>query len=312
MWLVAASCAHAGAPLTARFTPDIDVYPQFFSIARGADGRVYLGGSDRVLRYDGVRWESYATPKPGPVRALVVDGDGRLWAGGTEWFGRIVRDADGAERFVDCAPAFAADVGDAGFADIWDIVVRDDGTYYRALRHLFRTDAQCRRLNAWHAPNRYGGIVDHAGTLVVNVRGEGLKRLVGDTFEPLPGGDAFASKPAFFLVSLGPDRLLVHDQTPRLALLEHGRVTMLRDDDATAHVSAAVALDANRAAFGGDDGRLRVVDVADGTLREIPVGVSFHSGIARDRDGAILVGDNEGAVRVPWPPAWSAYGTADG
>jgi diguanylate cyclase (GGDEF)-like protein len=307
-----ASFAFAAAPLTARFKPDIDVYPQFFSIARSADGLVYLGGNDRVLRYDGVRWEAFDTPKPGPVRALVVDPAGGLWAGGSEWFGRIERGADGGERFVDCSRAFAADVGDDGFADIWDIVVRDDGVWYRALRRLFRTDRDCRRLGAWHAPNRFGGIVDHAGELIVNFRGEGLKRLAGDTFEPLPGGDAFAGKAAFFLLSLDARRLLVQDLTPRLSLVEDGRVTVLRDGEAMAHVSAAVVLDANRVAFGGDDGRLRVVDLTDGTLREIPVGVSFHSGIARDRDGAILVSDNEGVARVPWPPAWTAYGVADG
>ena len=99
--LLAASFAFAGTPLTARFKPDIDVYPQYFSIARSADGLLYLGGVDRVLRYDGVRWESFATPKPGPVRALAIDRAGRLWAGGTEWFGRVERAADGGERFVD-------------------------------------------------------------------------------------------------------------------------------------------------------------------------------------------------------------------
>ncbi|MDC8015434.1 ligand-binding sensor domain-containing diguanylate cyclase [Tahibacter soli] len=310
--LLAASFAFAGTPLTARFKPDIDVYPQYFSVARSADGLLYLGGVDRVLRYDGVRWESFATPKPGPVRALALDRTGRLWAGGTEWFGRIERAADGGERFVDCAPAFAADIGDAGFADIWDVVARDDGIYFRALRHLFHADAQCRRVHAWHAPNRFGGIVDHAGQLVVNFRGEGLKRLAGDAFEPFPGGEAFAAKAAFFLMSLDDKRLLVQDATPRLALVEDGRVTVLRDDEAMSHVSAALALDANRAAFGGDDGKLRIVDIADGSLREIPLGISFQSGMARDRDGAIVVGDSEGAVRVPWPPAWSAYGVADG
>ena len=310
--LGAAGCAVASSPLLTRFRPDVDVWPQYFCTARSADGMLYLGGRDVVLRYDGVRWETFRTPRPGTVRALLLDRQDRLWVGGTEWFGRLERTDDGGERIVDYAPAFAADVGADGFDDIWDIVVRDDGVYFRALRWLFHADAQGRRLHAWHAPNRFGGIVESNGELLVNWRGEGIKRRVGDAFELVPGSEAFAAKPAFSLVPLDARRLLVHDQTPRLSLLEDGRVKVLATGGDTAHMHRGIPLDAGHAVFSGDDGVLRIVDAADGSIQPIAIGYSFQSSIVHDRDGALLLSDDEGALRLPWPPSWRAYGKEDG
>ncbi|MBL8297981.1 MAG: GGDEF domain-containing protein [Rhodanobacteraceae bacterium] len=310
-WLCATTL-WAATPLLTRFTPDIDVFPQYFAVARSSDGLLYVGADNAVLRFDGVRWESIALPRPGVVRALRRDSHGRLWFGATDCFGRIERTTEGRDRLVDYSAAFAADVGAQGFVDIWDIVEHGDSMYFRALRWLFEVDAGGRRLGIWHAPNRFGGIVEHAGELVVNWRGEGLKRRVGETFELIPGGAEFATEPAFALLSLDDRRLLVHDQTPRLVILENGRVKPLLGDGDTRHFNDGAVLDAEHVAYAGDDGVLRVVNVNTAALRRINLGTTFQTDVVVDQDGAVLVADDGGVVRLPWPVAWSAYGTDDG
>lgn len=312
LWLSFAPVLWAALPLMTRFQPDLDVYPQYFSVTRSADGLLYVGTINAVLRFDGVRWESFALPRPGAVRVLLRDRRGRLWYGASDSFGWIERQSDGGERLVDVAAGFADEVGAQGFADIWDLVERDDGMYFRALRWLFQVDGDGRRLRAWHAPNRFGGIVDHAGDLIVNWRGEGLKRRVGDGFELIPGGAEFAAQPAFSLLSLDARRLLVHDETPRLVVLEDGRLqTVLGDGDAR-HFHEGKVLDAQHAAFASDDGTLRIVDVERGTLRRVRTGTTFQNGMDRDRDGALLIVDDSGVVRMPWPVTWNVYGEEDG
>lgn len=311
LWLCA-TALWAATPLMTRFTPDLDVYPQYFAVARSDDGLLYVGASDAILRFDGVRWESIALPRPGTVRALLRDRRGRLWYGATDSFGRIERTAEGGERLVDFSGAFAADVGAQGFVDIWDIVEHGDSVYFRALRWLFEVDADGRRRSVWHAPDRFGGIVEHAGELVVNWRGEGLKRRVGDSFELIPGGADFAREPAFALLSLDAHRLLVHDQTPRLVVLEDGKTRPLLGDGDTRHFNDGIVLDAKHAAYAGDDGVLRVVDVDTGAVRRIGLGTTFQGSLFVDRDGALLVADDAGVVRLPWPAAWNAYGADDG
>ncbi len=313
LWLFA-SMLWAATPLMTRFPPDLDVYPQYFSVARSSDGLLYVGTIDAVLRFDGVRWESFALPRPGAVRVLQRDRRGRLWFGANDSFGWIERTADGGERLVDVTAAFEADVGAIGFADVWDSLERDDGMYFRALRWLFHVDADGRRLHAWHAPDRFGGIAEHNGELIVNWRGEGLKKRVGDRFELIPGGASFAQQPAFTLLSLDAHRLLVHDETPRLVVLEDGvarPVPGIGDGD-TGHFQDGRVLDARHVVFASDDGVLRIVDVASGALRRIRLGSTFQNGMDVDSDGALLVVDDVGVVRLPWPVAWNVYGEDDG
>lgn len=311
LWFFA-SALWAATPLMTRFPPDLDVYPQYFSVARSSDGLLYVGIIDAVLRFDGVRWESFALPRPGAVRVLQRDRHGRLWFGANDSFGWIERTADGGERLVDVAAAFEGEVGAAGFADVWDGLERDDGMYFRALRWLFHVDADGRRLHAWHAPDRFGGIVEHNGELIVNWRGEGLKKRVGDHFELIPGGAGFAQRPAFTLLSLDARRLLVHDETPRLVVLEDGVPRQVLGDGDTGHFKDGRVLDARHVAFASDDGVLRIVDIASGSLRRIRLGSTFQNGLAIDRDGALLIVDNVGVVRLPWPVAWNVYGEDDG
>ncbi len=148
--LLFATSLSAQQPLMSQFKPDLRVYPQFFTLAQGRDGDLYVGGNDGVLRYDGGRWHFLALPRPGAVRALAADADGRLWTGATDSFGYIERDATGEERYVDLSAQFADDLKGRRFADIWRVLVVGDEVWFEALHDVFVVSRDGRRRGFWH------------------------------------------------------------------------------------------------------------------------------------------------------------------
>ena len=312
--LAASASAWAARPLSSTFRPDIDIYPQFFAFAQGRDRSIYVGATDSVLRFDGARWTRIDMPRPGPVRALLVDRNGRIWVGATDCFGWLERDAAGRDRFVDLAPQFERRDDVREFADIWDATEHGDAIYFRSLRHLFELDHEGKATNHWQHRGRFGSLGRLDGRLVVQWRGEGLKVLRGDRFEMLPGGERYATPLAYNLVPLGIHRLLVTDLT-RIEVLDNGSATPLALPGAgelAAHLTHAVLLPDGRIAFGGDDGVVRVLDLSDASIEPIVVSESFQSDVTLDRDGALWVVSDDALTRFAWPPTWRAFGSEDG
>jgi diguanylate cyclase (GGDEF)-like protein len=305
----------AQQPLLTRIVPNLAVFPQYFSVVQAADNMLYVGYDGGVLRYDGVRWLAIKAPRPGAVRSLLVDRRGRTWVGGTDWFGYIQRQADGGDRLIDVSSGFAERLAGARFADIWRMLERNGDIYVGALHHLFLVDAEGHAKVMWQSEGRFGAMAEVNGELWVQWRGEGLKRLHGDQFEMLPGGEAFAENLIYNLLPMPNGRVLLRSLDPHFAIWENGvfaeRPSLTRNPE-FGQFGAALVLDEHRAAFAGDDGVMRIVNVDTGTINDIPVGKSFISQIARGRDDSLLVVSDEGVARMRWPARWMVYDERNG
>lgn len=311
---VALSAAAQRPPVT-RFRPDVDVFPQYFTVALSADRLVYVGAIEAVLRFDGARWTTIPMPKPSAVRALHLDRHGRLWAGGAECFGYLERTPTGSDRFVNVAPGFAVHLAGRRFGEIWEIHERDDGIYLRGVRDLFHVDHAGAARRHWHHPGRFGSFAEIGGRMVMQWRGEGLRVLEGDAFVPLPGGEAFPSPIAYNLFALDEHRLLVHDLTPRLVLWHGGKVQPFDLGDhepLLQHAVNAIRLDPTQVAFAGDDGVIRVLDLERRRFHLLAIGGSHVSTLGLDPQGALWAATADTVVRVPWPSEWLIYDAADG
>jgi diguanylate cyclase (GGDEF)-like protein len=315
MFLAAPLTCAAQQPLLTRIEPNLAVVPQYFSVVQATDNMLYVGYDGGVLRYDGIRWSAIKAPRPGAVRSLLVDRNGRTWVGGNDWFGYIQRQADGSDRLIDVASGFAERLGGARFADVWRMLERDEGIYIGALHHLFLVDMQGQAKNMWQSEGRFGAMAEVNGEFWVQWRGEGLKRLVGDRFEMLPGGEAFAANLIYNLLPMPGGRVLLRSLDPHFAIWENGafveRSSLTRNPE-SGQFGAALILDAHRAAFAGDDGVMRIVDVDAQTIHDIPVGKSFISQIARGRDDSLLIVSDEGVARMRWPARWIVYDERNG
>ncbi len=307
--------ARAEQPMLTRLTPDLRVFPQFFSVAQGVDGQLYVGGTDGILRNDGGRWIWMANPKQGPVRVLEVDAGGRVWYGGSDSFGYLKTLPTGEMRFVDLSPQFARDLAGKPFSDIWKVARFHDQIWFQALHDVFAVDAQGRRIGHWHHDARFGFIGSVQGQLWLQWRDEGIRRWDGKRFVPVPGTSSYTGAPIYNMFSLPDGTVLIQVEGSGLSLWRDGVATPLVDpkwQDDIPHLSNSIDLGDGQLAFAGDDGKLRVLDLAQRQFHTVTIGSGFITDLAKDRQGNLLAADNMGVVRLAWPPRWSRYALADG
>lgn len=320
MLLLVSGAARAAQPHITRIAPDLRVYPQYFAVEQDRRRHVYVGGINGLLRFDGSRWVWVKTPKPGAVRAIHADARGRVWVGGGDCFGYLKILADGALQYVDLAPLFQRDLAAAGaadgkFADIWQITEFDGRIYFRGLRDVFAVDATGARAGYWHHEGRFGELDRVGNALWLQWRGEGVRRLQGNAFVPVPGTEGLSRSLIYNFLPLKDGGVLVTDVSDRLKIFRNGTLSLLEDaaliEDAS-KINNGIALGEDRFMFGGFDGTLRVLDLPSRRFSAIAVGNGFIPEVIVDDDGALLGVDDQGLIRLEWPYRWLRYGKSDG
>jgi len=294
-------------PPVAHFAPDADIYPNNFAIAQDGDGRVFVGNHSGVLVFDGEHWTLVPTSNGDIVRSLAWDGGRRIYVGGYDAFGWIERDARGVFAFHDLTREAALNPGE-GFADIWEITVLPQGVFFRGLHHLFRYEPTGGALTLWRHPTRFGALAADGDEIVMQFRPEGLRRLVGDAWEPIPGTGSFSMLVERW-IRLADGRLLGLRKDGRWATYRHGVVgeqPMPAAVGSTTLYTRGVVLDDGSLVLAGSDGALRIVDLARGTTHAFDVtNGGFISGLIRARDGGLLMSADLGVYHVEWPATWA-------
>ena len=272
----------SGKPLTNVFRFPGEYAAQVYTVAQGAGGALYVGGTMGLQRFDGARWQPIGMPGR-LVRTLHYDGS-RLWVGGYNAFGYLERSDTGEERFVDMAPQFAAEMGGREIADIWLIHARPEAVYFRGLNDLFAVARDGTKGGYWYHEGRFGAVTTWEGKLLAQFRGQGLKVLEGGKFVPIIGGDALAENLVYAFYPLGPGKLLVQLNRGHKLWTHEGLADLPwkgPQPDADMLTPGAMLGD-GRIAFGGSDGIVRVLDIARSQMLEIPVSSSRVSQPAID------------------------------
>jgi diguanylate cyclase (GGDEF)-like protein len=319
-WLLAIGAAIGAEPQFTRISPDLRVYPQYFSVEQGRFRHIYVGGIGGILRFDGSRWTWLKTPKPGAVRALHADASGRLWVGGSDCFGYLRTLPDGRLQYVDLAPLFRGDLADAGyaeanFADIWQITEFDGRIYFRGLRDVFAVDASGARAGYWHHEGRFGEIDRVGDELWLQWRGEGLRRLRDGDFVPVAGTGPLSAALIYNLFVLKDGGVLITDDSGKMKLFRNGRVEILDDvvpAEAPIQINRGVPLGHGKYAFGSFDGALRIFDLNTRRFESIAVGGGLLPEVLIDDDDALLSVNDQGLIRLDWPYRWLRYGKEAG
>jgi signal transduction histidine kinase len=298
---------------------------QNYSVVQAPDtGGMYFGNLNGVLEYDGARWRLLPWIKERttgnlPVRGIVVDERGRLWAGTDNDLVRYAPDAAGrwkAESMVERLPAAERRPGIIGRV-LW----RDGVVWGVSADRVVRFDTQGTGARSWPLENGLlvRGIVDDepwffrpGGTLV---------RLKGDAFTP-------AAVPALPATALP---LLAVSRTPAGTLeAECARGVLELRGDAWVQQSPALAeaLQAGGGAssvvrrpdggrvFGSDAGWLLLVDAAGQIQARLgpTQGIRFR-GLHRtwlDRDGGLWIAGTAGIWRVQLDAAVARHGATQG
>lgn len=303
-----------GVPPVSHFKPDLDVYPQNFAIAQDAQSILYLGNSDGILIYDGSRWQLLNLPNNDHVRSLAHDGAGRVYAGGFDVFGYVERDANGEEHYRDLTPLARQLVGTTSFADIWDIHISPRGVFFRATQHVFLYEPRKGSMRVWEHAGRFGAIREFQGSTLLQFRGEGLKRLKGDRWELLPGSAALKEQ-IYQLLSLPGNGLLTVARDGTWREFRDGEVrdyAMPAGTPPSSNFTDAYSLADHRIVLSTDDGKIAIFDPVSRRLDSFQIATGMLAGLVRANDGGLLTADDQGAIHVAWPSAWSAFDTTEG
>lgn len=126
-----------GAPLMRRYLPqDYDAPPQHWAITTDPAGRLYVGNSAGVLRYDGERWDLTPLPGADPVRKVVAGADGRIYVGSHDTFGWLEPLPGGTLAYRELLTVAGLAGNARRIGTVWQIIAISDGVYFRGERSL--------------------------------------------------------------------------------------------------------------------------------------------------------------------------------
>ena len=167
--------------------------PQNWAVVEDRRGVIYVGNSDGLLEYDGQKWRKLKLPNSATVRSLAVDGQGTIYVGGQAEIGFLKADVTGTPRYVSLLDRIEA--RDRVFNDVWTTLPTTSGVVFSSNQRLFRWSVR-RGMKVWKDSRSFSAafLVDDVPYLVK--KGSGLYRLIDDSLQPVPGGEAFSHSTA--------------------------------------------------------------------------------------------------------------------
>lgn len=134
---VQAQSTNLGTPPVLNFSKkNFRAGTQIWDIAQDKNGVMWFGNNDGLLEFDGMHWRLYPLSNGTIVRSVQVGNDGRVYAGGQGDFGYFEPDTRGIMRYHSLKPLLPA--AEQHFGDVWDVVVRNDGVFFRTDNQAFR------------------------------------------------------------------------------------------------------------------------------------------------------------------------------
>lgn len=132
-----AQVSNLGAPPVLNFSKkDFRAGTQIWDIAQDRHGVMWFGNNDGLLEFDGRHWRLYPLSNGTIVRSVSSGNDGRVYAGGQGEFGYFEPDSRGTLRYRSLKQLLPA--SEQHFGDVWDVIVRTDGVFFRTDNQAFR------------------------------------------------------------------------------------------------------------------------------------------------------------------------------
>jgi diguanylate cyclase (GGDEF)-like protein len=304
-----------GAPPIERFSPNIDLYPQNFCVVQEQSGRVLICGTEGLVEFDSERWRLTRMPNGEILRSMAIAHDGVVYLGGYNFFGLMRRDAAGVPVIDDLTAKFKSFVGEREFADIWEVLITDEGVYFRALHDLFLWNPVDQSTRHWYHAGRFGWLSRFNGNTVVQFRGEGIKARDGAGWKPIERLARFKTMMRLW-APLSTERALIIDDGGQWFIVERDATVvarpMPRGFDAKDMPFRALLLPDGQVAFGTNRGDILVANESLESAHRLMRGTGFITGLALQRGGGLLASESGDLIRIGWPMTWSVLGEFHG
>lgn len=297
-----------GRPPVQQLLPSVPVYPQNFGVLELGDGGLAVANREGVLLFDGERWSLLRLPNRELVRSLAVGEDGAIWVGGYNSFGTLQRAPDGEWSYRELSSEFLRPGEVPRFADVWSVLPAANGTYFRALRDVFFLSSDGKQRQRWRHEQRFGGIAQLQGEVILQFRDEGFRVRRADAWEPLPH-TAPLKQLVHTLVPMDEGRLLGLGSDGRwwgLGLDALREVPMPEGLPPSSEFQKATRLRDGHLVFASGEGQLWLLAPDRSGYVALRLEQGFLSGLWQARDGSLLVSGDTRVHRVVWPPRWTS------
>ena len=303
-----------GLPPIQKFLPaDYQSHRQNWAFAQTDDGMIYVGNSNGLLEYDGLRWRLISIPNSSVVRALAVDPkSGRVYVGAAREVGYLAPDINGLMQYRSLLAQLPAE--HRKFSNVWNCHVNERGVFFTASERLFRFGPD--GVHSWPSQQQFVHSLAIGERFFLRDEGVGLLEQVGDELQLVPGGDIFAEKRISVMVEWpGKGDLLAISRT--LGFMRYDGKSFTRwptDIDAelqTKLMLTALPLADGRLAVGMLQGGIYLLDANGRNVGQInrqsglPDNTIFK--LMQDREQGLWLGTDNGIARVQFGQVFSRF-----
>jgi diguanylate cyclase (GGDEF)-like protein len=313
--LVAAAQTLHGMPLLRRYSPeDYNATPQHWAIATDKEGRLFVGNSEGVLRYDGETWQLIELPGKQLGRDVVLGFDERIYIGSYDSFGWLQTTADGETVYRELLTAAGLKGRDRNVGSVWQIIATKEGVYFRGETALHFLSYDHKTVKHWPLQENQRSFFAQGSQLYARIDGVGFCRFIDGKFELEPGGDLFANQILAGIIDQPGWRLLVGDEgfyradAQGIRPMPNGAGTELRGS----HAYVVLPLQDGSFVVGTLNGEL-IRYGRDFRLRErVSLGSFGIVALGTDLEGGLWAATEGDLIRMSLPSPWSFIGAAQG
>lgn len=169
--------------------------PEVWSIAQDDRGLMYFGMANEIAIYDGVDWQFVEVPDAMNITSLKW-ANGKLYYGGYGQFGELIYDEKGHQY----AAVLSSSITTA-FDNVWKIHVVDKTVYFQSYTYVFKLEGKT--LQTISGENPYHLSFQLGDEIYIREKKVGVKKLVGNEFKLIKGGEVFADYGLMGMVPFG-------------------------------------------------------------------------------------------------------------
>lgn len=178
---------------------------QNWSLDMDASGFLYAANNVGLMKYDGVKWETYPLPSQGIVRSVSVAPDQKIYTGANNEFGYWEADSKGKLQYHSLVPLLKN--FNLHNQEIWKIVQSDSKVYFQGFSSLFVYDGHT--VKSIELPGAIIFLLKAGNRLFTQeVKGD-LYELVNDRFVLLPERNIFSGTEVKAILPFGKNTFLI-------------------------------------------------------------------------------------------------------
>ncbi len=143
---------------------------QNWAITQDKNRRLYFANNEGLLVFNGQNWQRFPIPNNTILRSIAFGPDGKLYAGAQDELGYFAPSQAGLLTFTSLKPQLPE--RNRSFPDVWNIVVTDEGVFFRTSKVIFRLHNQ--KFTSKQSSTLWLSLHKHQGKAIAHDKNFGL------------------------------------------------------------------------------------------------------------------------------------------